>query len=186
MSDEQREQRNARMWEWYRERIADPEYREQYGDEYRNTLLHPVTGSRRYCAPCAWSALTGVSSNTWPDKPMTDNEEHFALERLRFEHGAPFYIDELPGRLVGIGLRDFREPGRWGLTVKWDDDEEPHAVAVAVHGTECVLADNHIRHPQPLAVVEQHDPYRSAVVAGGFRLVPDEALPVSVRAEGES
>ena len=195
MGEEQRKRERYRE----RKRLADPEfrrkravaaqarnasrkhelawYRARYEAEYRNTFLHPVSGSARNCAPCVWSALTGWSSDSWPDKPMTDGEEHAALERLRFEHGAPWYVDTLPDRLVGVGLADFREPGRWTLTVTWDDDDEHHVVAVAVHGADCVLADNHVRHPQPLAaVLVQHEPYRSAVVASGSRLVPDEPL----------
>ena len=118
---------------------------------------------------------------------MTDYDEYGELEKLRFEHGAPWYVDELPDRLVGVALRDFREPGRWALTLTWGGDDDHHAVAVAVYGTDRVVADNQIRHPQPLAaVLDQHEPYRSAIVADGFRLVPDEPLPVSVRAEGES
>ena len=174
----QRDRQRDRELAWYRER---------HGDEYRTTFLHPVSGSARYCAPCAWSALTGLSSDTWADKPMTDGDEHAALDRIRFEHGAPWYVDDLPDHLVDVGLDDFREPGRWALTVKWDHDDEPHAIAVAVHGADRMLADNHVRYPQPLAaVLDQHEPYRSAIVAGGFRLVPDDPLPGFRRAEDES
>ena len=142
-----------------------------------NTLLHRVTGNARNCAPCAWSALTGLSSDTWPDKPITDYEEWAALDRLRFKHGAPWYVDELPDHLAGGGLDAFSEPGRWALTLEWDSDEETHAVAVAVQGSERVLADNHIRDPLPLAtVMEQHEAYRTAVVVSGFQLVPDTPL----------
>jgi len=150
--------------------------------ERNAAFLEAVTGEARYCAPCAWSALTGLPSTTWPDRPMTDFDEYAVLERLRFKHGFPWYVDDLPDRLVGVALRDFHEPGRWALTVRWDDDEEQHAVAVAVHrlaghGTHRVLADNHVRIPATFeAVLAQHEPYRTAVVAGGFRLVPDEPM----------
>ena len=139
--------------------------------------LHRVTGSNTHCAPCAWSALTGWSSDAWPDKPMTDGEEHHALDKLRFEHGAPFYVDDMPARLVGVRLDAFREPGRWALTVEFDGDDEPHAVAVAVDGSARILADNHIREPLPVeTVMDRHEVYRTATVRSGYQLVPDEPL----------
>ena len=142
-----------------------------------NALLHPVSGNNSFCAPCAWSALTGWSSDTWPDKPMTDGEEHHVLDKLRFEHGAPFYVDDMPDRLAGVGLGAFREPGRWALTVEWDGDDERHAVAVVVDGAERVLADNHIREPLPVdTVLERRAVYRTARVVSGYQLVPDAPL----------
>ena len=144
-------------------------------------LLHLVTGTAENCAPCAWSALTGLSSNTWPDKPMTDNDEFAVLEKQRFENGAPWYVVGLPDHLAGGGLGTFREQGRWALTVAWDGDDERHAVAVAVFGSECVLADNHIRDPLPVAaVIEKHEKYRTAKVVSGFQLVPDTAVKFRV------
>ena len=72
-------------------------------------LLHSVTGNARLCAPWAWSALTGYSSNTWPDKTMGEWDDYGALEKLRFEHAEPFYVDTLPDHLVGVSLREFCE-----------------------------------------------------------------------------
>ena len=138
-------------------------------------LLHRVTGAAHYCAPCSWSALTGLSSDTWPDVPMTDFDEWGKLDQLRFEHGAPFYVDELPDRLVGVRLADFRESGRWALTVAWEGDDEHHAIAVGSDGDTRVLADNCIRNPLSIeTVLERHEVYRTAVVVAGFQLVPDE------------
>lgn len=140
-------------------------------------LLHSVTGNAKLCAPCSWSALTGLSSDTWPDKPMNDYEEWGELEKLRFEHAAPFYVEKFSNHLFGSSLREFCEEGRWALTLKWDGDEEEHAVAAGVRGSERLLADNHIRDPLPLeTVIEQHDLYRTAVVVFGLQLVPDTPL----------
>ena len=145
--------------------------------EDMTALLHQVTGSNTHCAPCAWSALTGLSSDLWADKPMNDYDEHHALDKLRFEHGAPFYVDKMPDRLVGVALAAFREPGRWALTVEWDGDDELHAVAVAVDGSTRVFADNHVREPLPVeTVIERDEVYRTAVVVSGFQLVPDVPL----------
>ena len=141
-------------------------------------LLHPVTGSAQFCAPCAWSALTGLSSNTWVDEPKTDAVEYYEFERQRFESGAPWYVDQLPDSLKGVALAAFHEPGRWALTLEWDGDDEPHAVAVGIQETERVLADNLIRNPMPLeTVMEQHEIYRTAVIVGGIQLVPDHENP---------
>ena len=142
------------------------------------SLLHQVTGGAKFCAPCAWSALTGLSSETWVDEPKTDAEEYSEFDRQRFDNLAPWYVDPLPDRLIGVALTAFREPGRWALTLQWDDDHENHAVAVGIQDTVRVLADNHIRTPTPLdTVMEQHEAYRTAVVVGGIQLVPDHEWP---------
>lgn len=139
--------------------------------------LYTVTGSAKFCAPCAWSALTGWSSDTWRDDPMTDNAEHYALDKLRWDNELPWYLDEMPDRLVGLGLDAFREPGRWALTVEWDGDDDRHAVAVAVDGSTRVFADNHIREPLPVeTLLERHEVYRTAVIVFGLQLVPSPPL----------
>ena len=99
------------------------------------SLLHKVTGDAKFCAPCAWSALTGLSNETWVDEAKTDAAEYYEFERQRFENGAPWYVDPLPDRLIGVALTAFREPGRWALTLRWDGDDETHAVAVGIQGT---------------------------------------------------
>ncbi|MCY3761896.1 MAG: hypothetical protein OXH50_11655 [Gemmatimonadetes bacterium] len=137
--------------------------------------LYKVTGNAEYCAPCAWSALSGMSSDTWADKPMMDFEEHSALDVLRFKHGAPWYVDDLPEHLIGIFLEAFEEQGRWALTV--ESDGEHHAIAVACDGSNREIADNRFRDPLPLeTVIEQHEEYRTAVIKSGFQLVEDEPL----------
>ena len=140
-------------------------------------LLHKVTGNAEYCAPCAWSALTGMSTESWVDEPTTEAAEYHEFERQRFENSAPWYLDPLPDELLPIALAEFREEGRWALTLLlWD--REKHAVALGVEGTERIIADNHIRNPMPLeAAMEQHEDYSTAVVVGGFRLVPDDENP---------
>lgn len=108
---------------------------------------------------------------------MEDGEEYGALDCLRWEQRAPFYLDHMPDRLAGVCLQVFDEPGRWALTIEWDRDEEAHAVAVAVAGADRVLADNHVREPLPVeTVLEQHPVYGRATVRGGLQLVPCKPL----------
>ncbi len=144
-------------------------------------LLHPVTGDAKFCAPCAWSALTGLSSNSWIDGPKTDAAEYHEFERQRFESGAPFYVEFLPERWESVALSAFDQPGRWALTVAWEGDDETHAVAVGIEGAERVLVDNHIRAPMALdKLMEQRPIYRTAVILSGLQLVPDHENPFSL------
>ena len=144
-------------------------------------LLHPVTGSAKFCAPCAWSALTGMSSDTWVDEPKTDAAEYYEFERQRFVCGAPWYVDPLGENLIGVLLAEFREPGRWALTLGWEDDDN-HAVAVVIQDGRRVFADNNIRSPIALeTVLAQHQIYRTAVIVGGVQLVPDHDNPFPFR-----
>ncbi len=149
-------------------------------------LLHEVTGSARLCGPCAWSALTGMSSDSWPDAPTRVDAPAYEFDRLRFKAGAPWYVDPLPKELIGTPLSTFREPGRWSLCIE-SDDYGTHAVALGVRGTERVIADNHIRTPMALESAmnrQVHTPesacyqevYRTAVVVSGIRLVPDQPV----------
>ena len=55
---------------------------------------------------------------------MHDHVEWGVLEKLRFEHAEPFYVDTLPDHLVGVSFREFCEGGRWVLTLVWDGDDE--------------------------------------------------------------
>jgi hypothetical protein len=45
-------------------------------------LLHAVTGANAFCAPCTWSALTGWSSQTWPEKPMFNADRLYRADEL--------------------------------------------------------------------------------------------------------
>ncbi|MCY3804011.1 MAG: hypothetical protein OXG06_06385 [Gammaproteobacteria bacterium] len=46
-----------------------------------NSLLHDVTGKAEWCGPCALSALTGKSADSWPDEKMTTDEVVDYLKR---------------------------------------------------------------------------------------------------------
>ena len=95
-------------------------------------MIHEVTGSADHCGPCALSALTGLSSGTWADKPM-DYAEVFQVLRGHKGLGDVTHHD-----LHGRRLRSLREQGCWALSVTWPqrmgESEEYHVVAVAAKG----------------------------------------------------
>ena len=156
-------------------------------------LLNFVTGDAKLCGPCALSAVTGLPSNTWPDEAMTAEEIWGHLEKQRFEHGAPFYVEPLPVDSFAIGrvfwafchpaLNPDERPvpnpeGRWILVVDPRDgsDEGLHSVAVGVRrwgeSWRRVMADNAHREPVPLGKIKW-GVYRRAIVVAGLHLVDD-------------
>lgn len=164
-------------------------------------LLNFVTGDAKLCGPCALSAVTGLPSNTWPDEAMTAEEIWGHLEKQRFEHGAPFYVEPLPVDSFAIGRvfwafchpalnpdeRPLPNPeGRWILAVDPRDgsDEDLHSVAVGVRrwgeSWRRVMADNAHREPVPLGKC-RWGVYRRAIVVAGLHLVDDPDWPAQRR-----
>ena len=140
-------------------------------------LLYAVTGGNMFCGPCTLSALTGLSSDRWPGELLPAGKMATELERLAWDHAAPFYASDESERLAGLTLAEFREPGRWAVALAWDDADEGHAVAVAIHGGRRQFADQDYRVPARLVdVLAREADYRTATIATACRVVPAEPL----------
>ncbi len=107
-------------------------------------MLHPVTGKAKLCGPCALSALTGLSSETWPDGDIDKRAMPEELDKVGFNA-------ELGG-WFRKPLSEFRRPGVWVLVLCYPHPESEwlsnlHVIAYARRRGEIQIADNTLRAP---------------------------------------
>ena len=133
-------------------------------------VLHSVTGNATFCGPCALSALTGLSSDTWPDEHIQWLPWAECLKRVaRVER----QLLCLPAEYT-FNLSDFCWPGLWGLCVNTTDETNPHVLACSYSDApwpRTLLVDNQFRKPRSKTHCFRVDPlYRRFVVYGAVEL----------------
>ena len=145
-----------------------------------------VTGGAKMCGPCALSAITGVSSEVWPDEDMQFDQMFHILELHYGRQLEKFNLYcEKTGSLISLKLffhSDFLSaypdlelrPGLWllSLTTGAIEGVLGHAVAVFVQeisgGHRCTLLDSRFRHhPFALSSVCKLNDYRYWRLAKG-------------------
>ena len=107
-------------------------------------MLHPVTGKAKFCGPCALSAVTGISSETWEDRGFNrydDVEEE--LHKVGFD--AVFDCPHKP-------VSQFRRPGVWLMFVREGRSAliPKHFIAYARRLGEIWICDNFLREPEKI------------------------------------
>ena len=144
------------------------------------SLLHAVKGRAEACAPCVLSAVTGRSSEDWPDIGVSDG----CMEKALIEAGfrpVPLSETSLP---LWKPLSEFCHPlrsrmplaeltGLWVLLLRWREAGPDHVAAVEVCGrTKCKrrFVDNNYRRPTALSRVVRSKHFSSAFVGHGWRL----------------
>ena len=162
--------------------------------------LMPVIGDREHCAPCALSAALGLSSETWPDRPMSWEETRAAAIEHATVLGAFDFEPLLPlqnfGQIVLFESlhpqpqrmapgKEMVVPGLWLLNVideesyrAWasgDEEAAGHAIAVSLRqaGARRVvrhLADNVFRQPTPFTTALRSRHHKALWVRAGVRV----------------
>ena len=159
-------------------------------------MLHPVTGKAELCMPCALSALTGKSSDTWKRETCFAEEAPETLKNiseLLIRAGAFRSLRRCD--FSGQKLAGFEEQGRWALVmygmpshgvpgefrkmvpVKLPNGTlEPmqfkdfwHIAAVEVRGKDRKLVDNSNKKPIPFDELFGKVPdYRKMLLICGY------------------
>ena len=151
-------------------------------------MLHQITGDAEFCVPCALSALTGLSSDTWPDEGMEKELEieKYLMANFRIEDGIrPLSrLELISPELSRVMLGDFpdsdlviKKHGTWLLVINYLNEKKEtilHAVAVSIRPhddkskVERFLADN--GHKTPISFSELPEHYLQALVSNSYVL----------------
>ena len=153
--------------------------------------LHPVTGSAKFCGPCALSAVTGLSSDTWPDEGTStdDLERHlgaagFSTERLpRYSPALALLIDYFCHPRWAKSFRTWlpvpHPEGVWVISVQDGSDPDPdkpsHAIAFEYtpgnNADGRRVADCGNREPRAFSALAQRKPWRNYYVVDGIHVL---------------
>ena len=152
--------------------------------------LQPVTGNAQFCGPCALSAVTGKSSEAWPDGDMTPSALQEALDAAGIEY-SDLAVVQHHEKALHIGdsfVKNSLVQNFCSTSEAWTDDwnvidpvglwlllvdlpNAYHWIAVGInYEKERRLADNEHRKPRTFAEIGYTSRLLTASIEMVFRL----------------